>query len=105
MSILLSRLCLTIVLAATIAVPGLPANARAEPSYAKWGRIAMQETRSRYESASIVDYLHAGRRNLSPHLAEERFRLWLRRDGREFGVNVAVRFDPADDRLIAVLFE
>ncbi len=65
----------------------------------------MQETRSRYESASIVDYLHEGRKDLSPHLAEERFRLWLKRDRREFGVNVAVRFDPTDDRLIAVLFE
>ena len=31
------------------------------PSYAKWGRLAMKETKKRYPNADIIDYLHIGR--------------------------------------------
>lgn len=71
-----------------------PAAAHAEPSYAKYGRIAMQEAANQYPDADIIDYKYeghfaAGTRN------EERFRLWLRGAGSEFGVRVHI-FVAAD---------
>jgi hypothetical protein len=30
------------------------------PSYAKWGKLTMQETKARYPHADIIDYLHKG---------------------------------------------
>ncbi len=70
----------------------------AVPSYAKWGRLAMQETAKAYEGASIVDYKYEGRSESGQGLAEEKFRLWLKQDGREFGVRVTITVDTATDR-------
>ncbi|MFC5528273.1 YqzG/YhdC family protein [Cohnella yongneupensis] len=74
------------------------------PEYAKWGRIAMQVTIERYH-LPIVDYLHVGRRQLSPGIAEEKFKLWLRSNTREFGVFVTIRFETSSDRILAIEFE
>lgn len=81
-----------------------PQPASAQPEYAKWGRIAMQRTAERYHQP-IVDYLHVGRRQLSPGVAEEKFKLWLRGDNREFGVFVTIRFETVSDKILAVEFE
>nr|WP_306812877.1 DUF3889 domain-containing protein [Paenibacillus soyae] len=62
----------------------------ASPSYAKWGRIAMEETAKAYRSASIVDYKYEGRFRGGGEEDEERFLLWLKQDGREFGVRVTL---------------
>jgi hypothetical protein len=91
---------------------GLSAATASEPEYAKWGRLAMQQTSAKYE-ASIVDYLHIGRTQISPGIAEEAFKLWLRERRqaqgqarpREFGVIITFRFYTADDRLISVRYE
>lgn len=80
------------------------APAGAVPGYAKWGAVAVKETRQKY-GADIVDYKHIGRIDVSPDTAEEQFKLWIRaRDGKEFGVYVYVRFDPASDTLQSVRF-
>ncbi|GGA27645.1 DUF3889 domain-containing protein [Paenibacillus physcomitrellae] len=75
-----------------------------DPAYAKWGQIAVKQAQSKYE-ASVVDYLHIGRYSISPTISEERFKLWLRKKGREFGVYVYVRFDSSSEELISVHFE
>ncbi|WP_340025823.1 DUF3889 domain-containing protein [Paenibacillus sp. FSL K6-1096] len=76
----------------------------AAPDYARWGKIAVKEAQQRY-NADIVDYKHIGRIQLKPNLAEEKFKLQVRRkDGREFGVLVKVRFNPSNNRLQAVQF-
>lgn len=62
----------------------------ASPSYAKWGKIAMEETAKAYRGASIVDYLYEGRFSGGSEGDEERFLLWLKQDGREFGVRVTI---------------
>ncbi|MDF2835932.1 MAG: hypothetical protein K0Q63_1572 [Paenibacillus sp.] len=70
----------------------------AAPSYAKWGRLAMEETAKAYEGASIVDYKYEGRSESGQGFAEEKFRLWLKHDGREFGVRVTITVEVATDR-------
>lgn len=84
--------------------PTVAASTQPTPEYAKWGQIAMQRTSERYR-LPIVDYLHVGRRQLSPGIAEERFKLWLRGDNREFGVFVTIRSETASERILAVEFE
>ncbi|RNB85566.1 YqzG/YhdC family protein [Brevibacillus panacihumi] len=74
------------------------------PSYAKWGRMAMQETQKRYPMAAIIDYLHVGRENLQTDRARETFKLWLRQDSREFGVSVIITFDPRTEKVISMEF-
>ncbi|MHA6484310.1 DUF3889 domain-containing protein [Paenibacillus sp. strain BS8-2] len=70
----------------------------AAPDYAKWGRLAMQETAKAYEGASIVDYKYEGRVDTGQGLAEEKFRLWLQHGGREFGVRVTITVEVATDQ-------
>jgi hypothetical protein len=90
----------------------MSAASASEPDYAKWGRLAMQQASAKYD-ASIVDYLHIGRTQVSPGIAEEAFKLWLRERRqahgqarpREFGVIIRFRFYTADDRLISVRYE
>ncbi|ASA22555.1 DUF3889 domain-containing protein [Paenibacillus donghaensis] len=74
------------------------------PDYAKWGLIAVKETQKKYQ-AEITDYKHIGRKNLSPHRAEEKFKLIVKpKNGRLFGVYVVIRFDPTTDKLQSIRF-
>jgi hypothetical protein len=72
-------------------------EAAAEPSYAKWGRLAMNEASKRYE---VVDYHHIGRKKISDTISQEAFKLWVRKNEREFAVYVTIMFENATDRLI-----
>lgn len=74
----------------------------AEPSYAKWGKLAMEEASKAYRNASIVDYKYEGRTVISEGEAEERFVLWIVKDAREFGVRVSIRVKTSTDELINV---
>ncbi|HUC90656.1 MAG TPA: DUF3889 domain-containing protein [Paenibacillus sp.] len=71
------------------------------PEYVEWGRMAVQETKKKY-SAEIVDYLHLGRVNVSSKLSEEKFKLWLRKENKEFGVYVTIRFNPLSGRVQSI---
>lgn len=73
------------------------------PSYAKWGRLAMQKTGSRYPDADIVDYLHQGREE-NDSTAVEKFKLWLREDDKEFGVLIAIEFSTKTEEVIDITF-
>ncbi len=75
-----------------------------QPEYAKWGRLAMIETHKRYPNADIIDYLHIGREQISPTIAEERFKLWLRENQREFGVFVNIQFDTNTEEVKKITF-
>lgn len=81
------------------------AESSAEPPYAKWGSIAMQETKKRYPDAQIIDYLHIGRTTPAPSVSEENFKLWLKQNNREFGVYVTIRFKSDNEELISIDFE
>lgn len=74
------------------------------PDYAKWGVLAMQQTRSKYPMAQIIDYLHVGREDMKNGTSTERFKLWLRQGNKEFGVFVTITFDTKTEEVKNVLF-
>lgn len=76
----------------------------ASPGYAKWGKIAVEETSKAYQGAAIVDYKYEGRFSGARGGEEERFVLWLKQEGREFGVRVTVTVQPETETLISVKF-
>ncbi|WP_099159123.1 YqzG/YhdC family protein [Virgibacillus ndiopensis] len=73
------------------------------PPYAKWGRLAMKETKARYPNADIVDYLHVGR-DVRGKSSIEKFKLWLKEGNKEFGVYVNVEFDNQTEEILKVSF-
>ncbi|MEW9674277.1 YqzG/YhdC family protein [Ammoniphilus sp. 3BR4] len=76
-----------------------------EPPYAKWGRLALQETKKKYPQAEIIDYLHVGLKSLSPSTSQETFKLWLKEGIREFGVYVRIKFDTRTETVQSITFE
>jgi len=79
------------------------AIATAEPDYAKWGRMAMQETAKRYR-AEIVDYKHLGRQSEHAGKAVESFRLLLNNGQRKFAVTVHIRFQLQTEQVLQIQF-
>ena len=75
-----------------------------EPAYAKWGKLAVAETKERYPNAQVVDYLHVGRQNLDDDLAKETFKLWLRSPAKEFGVIVTITFEKPTEKVRSIEF-
>ncbi|EFM13155.1 conserved hypothetical protein [Paenibacillus curdlanolyticus YK9] len=61
------------------------ASAQNQPEYAKFGRIAVQ-TAIQQQQAEVIDYLYQGKFPASATVTEYRFRLWMRKDGREYGL-------------------
>lgn len=82
--------------------PAVAATAADTTTYHKWSLIAIAETKRKYPQAALVDYLHIGRTQLENGLSEEKFKLWLRQDHREFGVYVTVKFADAEGRLVSI---
>lgn len=76
-----------------------------EPGYAKWGRLAVSETMKRYPDTQIIDYLHIGRTFPAPGIAQESFKLLLKKNGRIRAVYVRIRFETASDKLIRLTIE
>ncbi|MBW4083746.1 DUF3889 domain-containing protein [Paenibacillus sp. S150] len=90
-------------LLALFLVIGSPVSSAA-PGYAKWGTVAVKAAQQKY-NADIIDYKHVGRTQIQPKLTEELFKLWIRtRAGKEFGVFVAIRFDPSTDQIQTIQF-
>ncbi|MDA5109861.1 DUF3889 domain-containing protein [Brevibacillus thermoruber] len=81
----------------------LPASA--QPPYAKWGRLAIEQTMKTYPQAEIVDYLHVGRTSKTPATWEETFKLLLREGGRTWAVLVRIEFDKRTETVIAIRLE
>src|SRR5690625_4537043 len=72
-------------------------------SYAKWGKLAMKETKQKYPDAQIIDYLHRGRQKRGDAMVEM-FKLWLRGENREFGVFVNIEFDSETEKVLHITF-
>ena len=73
------------------------------PSYAKWGKLAMKETKQKYPNAEIIDYLHRGRQTKEDTIIEQ-FKLWLRGENREFGVFVNIEFNSRTEEVLHITF-
>lgn len=74
------------------------------PSYAKWGLLAVKETKLKYPNADIIDYLHQGR-EINGDSTFENFKLWLKEGDREFGVFVRIEFITDTEELVGIEFE
>lgn len=94
----------TIVNAAPTHIPTITHAQQETPAYAKWGRLAMQETQSKYPHASIIDYLHEGN-ELKEHSTIEKFKLWLRDGDHEFGVFVRIEYATVTEKVITITFQ
>lgn len=81
-----------------------PHTFNAEPSYAKWGKIAVEQTKIKYPNHEIVDYLYIGKNNQQLETTEK-FKLWLRNDTEEFGVFVHITFDSNSLKIIRITFD
>lgn len=87
-----------------VGLTNAPTIAVAAPEYAKWGKIALEETQKRY-NAQIVDYEHIGRSHISDLKSEEAFKFWIRKkNGKEFGVYVTIQFERASEKISSIKF-
>jgi hypothetical protein len=75
-----------------------------QPSYTKWGRFAVDAVSKKYHG-SVIDYLHVGRRVLSPNTTQETFKLWVKENGREFGVYVIITFETITEKILSVEYK
>lgn len=75
-----------------------------DPPYAKWGQIAMKETKAKYPHADIIDYLHIGR-EVESKTSKEKFKLLLRENNREFGVLIDITFDNETEEMTNITFQ
>ncbi len=73
--------------------------------YAKWGRLAMQETKKNYPQAEIIDYRYVGLKTLTPTMGQQTFKLWLRQGNKEFGVYVKINFDLRSEAVHSITFQ
>jgi len=74
------------------------------PSYAKWGLLAVKETKLKYPNADIIDYLHQGR-EVNGDTTFENFKLWLKEGDKEFGVFIRIEFISDTEELVGIEFE
>lgn len=75
-----------------------------EPSYAQWGKLAIKETKAKYPHANIIDYSHEGN-EIKGHLSIEKFKLWLKEDGHEFGVHIRIEYVTETKKLTSITFQ
>ncbi|WLD92491.1 DUF3889 domain-containing protein [Alkalihalobacillus sp. AL-G] len=73
------------------------------PPHAKWGQIAMQKTKEKYPKAAIIDYLHIGREKGTQY-STEKFKLWLKEEGKEFGVFVDIKFNNETEQIMDIKY-
>src|SRR4051794_25735852 len=74
------------------------------PAYAKWGKLAVQETQAKYPHANIIDYLPEGSETRSESTIEK-FKLWLKDNEHEFGVFVRIEYTNTTEKVIAINFQ
>ena len=74
------------------------------PAYAKWGVLAVKETKQKYPDANVIDYLHIGSENQGDTTIEK-FKLWLKNDHHEFGVYVTITYTTETGELLNIDFE
>ncbi|EJL47523.1 hypothetical protein BAG01nite_35890 [Brevibacillus agri] len=104
-SVRLARSVLTAIAASLLLFFFQYAPACAQPPYAKWGRLAMQETMKKYPHAQIVDYLHVGRTAKTPTTSEETFKLLLQEGNRRWALLVHIEFENQTEHVVQITYE
>ncbi|WP_255298519.1 DUF3889 domain-containing protein [Brevibacillus dissolubilis] len=72
------------------------------PSYAKYGKLAMEETKKHYPNAEITDYRHVGRNKVNATTAKETFKLRLKQNQKEWGVLVNIIFETQTGKTLSI---
>lgn len=85
-------------------VPTIAHTQQEIPAYAKWGKLAITETQSKYPNANIIDYLHEGRESKA-NTTIEKFKLWLKDGDKEFGVFVRIEYNTETEKVITIDLE
>lgn len=86
---------------APIYMPTTVPTTQETPAYAKWGTLAINETKSKYPNASIIDYLHQGRET-NERSTIEKFKLWLKDGDHEFGVFVTIEYTTDTEEVVNI---
>lgn len=82
-------------------IPMTPHAQQEIPAYAKWGKLAIKETQSKYPNAKIIDYLHEGSQPQG-NLTIEKFKLWLKDEDKEFGVFVRITYITETEKVVTL---
>ncbi|UOY93070.1 YqzG/YhdC family protein [Ectobacillus sp. JY-23] len=78
--------------------------ARQDPSYAKWGKLAVLTTKEKYPQLDIIDYLYVGREKLAADIAVEKFKFWVRDGEREYGLFIDIELQLPDEQVRRITF-
>jgi len=100
-------IALGIIMIVSLAPTHTPSTALAQPevtNYAKWGQLAMKETKSRYPNMDIVDYKHEGSETKGDSTIEK-FKLWLKEGDTEFGILIKIEFTTETEEVVKIEFE
>lgn len=74
------------------------------PEYAKWGQVAMKETKAKYPNAEILDYQHIGKETGTSN-STEKFKLWLKEGQKEFGVLIEITFENNTEKITNISYK
>ncbi|MGC4377363.1 DUF3889 domain-containing protein [Fictibacillus sp. Mic-4] len=76
-----------------------------EEDYAKWGKLALQETKKKYPNSKVSDYRYDTRRINPDGTVIDFFNFIVTENAVTKDVRVSVMHDPDTDRLISITFE
>ncbi|MYL64557.1 DUF3889 domain-containing protein [Bacillus hwajinpoensis] len=84
----------------------VPINVHAEaPSYAKWGKMAIEETTKKYPDQQVTDYRYDGKVFISDVREQYDFEFTLKQNGQSREIRVYVLVNPQKDKLIDVKYD
>ncbi len=100
MKAIMISLCLFV----TLLVPASFAKAEI-PSYAKWGKTAIEETTKKYPNQKVTDYRYDGKVFISDVREQYNFDFTLKTNGQSREIRVYVLVNPKKDQVIDVLYD
>ncbi|KMM39076.1 DUF3889 domain-containing protein [Guptibacillus hwajinpoensis] len=76
------------------------------PSYAKWGKTAIEETTKKYPDQNVTDYRYDGKVFISDVREQYDFEFTLKKeDGQSREIRVYVLVNPKTDQVIDVKYD
>ncbi|RXI96477.1 DUF3889 domain-containing protein [Anaerobacillus alkaliphilus] len=79
--------------------------AQQQPEYAKWGKIAVEQTTKQFPKYEMVDYKYEGKVVISDERQQYNFKMTLELNGERKEVRTYVLVNPKQDQLIDVYFD
>ena len=76
-----------------------------EPPYARWGRIAMEQTAAKFPGVPITDYLYVGKFPKMNSYADEVFRLVIRPASEQRTIIVVITIDERSNKMQTIQFQ